>query len=277
MHLGIVNNNNKYEFKVHRKDAITNVQIRPESCHDDKVKHGVFKGYILRAKAICSAQYLEEEIKFIKQIFIENGYDEKSLDKIIQDINKRKTRKKETKTGRYTSLPWIPGLSQKLKKIFKKADCVVSFKSPRNLESILTSKNKPKLPPNSQPGVYFIPTGCKAGYTGETKKQIRTRNTEHEKATFEGDTDDAMAEHKETCNCDIDWSKTKTLAVEPRWFKRKIREALEIRRLKTGPDDLKGLNRDYGDYVSTTTWAPLFEKINQMKKSPTFDSMTSRE
>ena len=82
------------------------------------------------------------------------------------------------------------------------------------------------------------------------------------KSTFEEDTDDAMTKHKETCNCDIDWSKTKSLAVETRWFKRKIREVLEIRRLKTGPDDLKGLNRDYGDYVTTTTWAPLFEKIN---------------
>ena len=271
----INNKNNQYEFKIHRKDAITNVQIKPKSCHDDKVKEGVFKGYILRAKAICSKEHLEEEIKFIKTIFVENGYDEKRLDKIIQNTEKRKARKKESSTTRYTSLPWIPGLSQKLKKVFRKADCSVAFKSPRNLESILTSKNKPQLPPNSQPGVYFVPTGCQSGYTGETKKRISTRNTEHEKAVFTGYTKDAIAEHKESCDCPMDWEKTKTIAVEPIFFRRKVREALEIRRLKCGPENTKGLNRDLGDYVTTNTWSTLFDKVNIMKKTPTFESMTS--
>ena len=55
------------------------------------------------------------------------------------------------------------------------------------------------------------------------------------------------------CNCDINWENTKILAVEPIWFRRKVREALEIRRLKTGPSESKGLNRDLGDYVVTTT------------------------
>ena len=35
----------KYEFSVYRKAAITNVQIKPESCHDPKVLRGVFKGF----------------------------------------------------------------------------------------------------------------------------------------------------------------------------------------------------------------------------------------
>ena len=177
---------------------------------------------------------------------------------------------------RYASLPWIPGLSQKLKKVFQKADCKVSFKSPRNLESILTSRNKPKMPDNSQPGVYFFPTGCGLGYTGETKKRIQTRNQEHEEAVFKGNTEeDAIAEHADSCNCELDWTKTKTIAVEPIWFRRKVREALEIRRLKTGPEQERGLNRDLGDYVTTRTWWPLFEKINTSKEAPTFESMTS--
>ena len=160
--------------------------------------------------------------------------------------------------------------------MFKKAECKLSFKSPRNLESILTSKNKPKLPPNSQPGVYFKSVGCKRGYTGETKKLVRTRNSEHEKAVFKGDVKgDAFAEHQENCQCEIDWQSVRTLAVEPVWYKRKIREALEIRRLKTGPDDPRGLNRDLGDFVTTNTWSPLFDKINTMNILPTLETMTS--
>ena len=270
--------NHEYEFKIHRKDAITNIQIKPNSCHDDKIKNGVFKGYILRAKSLCSEKYLVDEIKFIKNIFIENGYNEAKLNKIIKEttITIKKPKTKANSKNRFTSLPWIPGLSQKLKRVFKQADCTVSFKSPRNLESILTSKIKPRLPANSQPGVYFISTGCGKGYTGETKKQIKTRTIEHEKAVFKGDINgDATAEHSTACNCEINWEHTKTLAVEPVWFKRKVREALEIRRLETGPSEPKGLNRDLGDYVTTDTWSMLLKKINTAKCVPTFESMSS--
>ena len=116
-------------------------------------------------------------------------------------MEKAKPKKKQNPKS-YTSLPWIPGLSQKLRKSFKKFGCEISFKSPKNLNSILTNRNKPQLPPNSKPGVYFVPTGCKAGYTGETKKKISSRNTQNEKAVFKGQVeDDALAEHKQTCEC----------------------------------------------------------------------------
>ena len=193
------------------------------------------------------------------------------------DMKKPKPQKDDSDTKKYTSLPWIPGLSGQLKKCFKKAKCVVSFKSPRNLNSILTSRNKPQLPPFSHPGCYFIPTGCKSGYTGETKKRICKRNTEHEKAIFNGDVEgDALAEHRETCDCEIKWENVKTLSVEPVWFRRKVREALEIRRLRTGPGQPKGLNRDHGDYVTTNTWSSVFDKINEKEHLTigTFKSMT---
>ena len=77
------------------------------------------------------------------------------------------------------------------------------------------------------------------------------------------------------CNCDINWENTKTLAVEPIWFRRKVREALEIRRLKTGPSESKGLNRDLGDYVTTSTWSSLLNKVNKVKGVHTFQNLTS--
>ena len=49
--------NGKYDFNIHRKEAITNVQIKPESCHDEKVKNDIFKGFIYRATKICSKKY----------------------------------------------------------------------------------------------------------------------------------------------------------------------------------------------------------------------------
>ena len=77
----------QYDFKVHRQNAITNVQIKHTCCHDDQIKYGVFKGFIRRAKEICSPQYLKEEVEFLINVFIENGYKETTLRKITANHN----------------------------------------------------------------------------------------------------------------------------------------------------------------------------------------------
>ena len=109
---------------------------------------------------------------------------------------------------------------------------------------------------------------------------IDSRNTQHEKAIFDANRKDAIAAHVcdcDVCDCDKKLDRTQVLAVEPVWYRRKVRESLEIRRLKTGPDEERGLNKDLGDYVTTSTWNPLFEQNNSDPRSKvkTFESMTS--
>ena len=57
----------KYGFKVFRKPAITNVMLKPSSSVDPKMIEGVFKGFVARAKRICSDRYLHDEIEFFYQ------------------------------------------------------------------------------------------------------------------------------------------------------------------------------------------------------------------
>ena len=84
-------------------------------------------------------------------------------------------------TKQTITLPWIPGLSPKLRKNYKKAGYKTVFKSGASIKRLLTSRNKSKLPKNSQPGVYKIPCPCTPQpYIGETKLQIRTRTEQHE-------------------------------------------------------------------------------------------------
>ena len=94
---------------------------------------------------------------------------------------------------------------------------------------------------------------------------------------FEGNVkNDAIAAHTSVCGCEARFDETQVVAVEPVWFRRKVREALEIRRLQTGPNDTNGINKDNGDYVTTSTWKPLFNQINSdsRAKIKTFESMT---
>ena len=67
------------------------------------------------------------------------------------------------------------------------------------------------------------------------------------------------------------------LAVEPVWYRRKVRETLEIPCVRTGLDDTQGFNKDNGDYVIRTTCDPLFNQINLDSRAnvKTFESMTN--
>ena len=58
--VNVINNGEgAYEFQVYRKDAITNLMIKPNSSVDPNMYKGVFKGFLARAVRICSAQYLQ--------------------------------------------------------------------------------------------------------------------------------------------------------------------------------------------------------------------------
>ena len=67
-------------------------------------------------------------------------------------------------------------------------------------------------------------------------------------------------EHTKECHGQFDWLPPKTLRISPYMYERKIREALEINKLKTVNEKDKTftvLNRDKGDYATTSAWLPL--------------------
>ena len=254
-----------YQFKIHRKQAITNVQIKKHSSHDPKIMNGIFKGFVHRATKLCSKKHLLSELEFLTNVFVENGYEKQSLHNIIKERTSRSTDNGTVK--KYISLPWVPGLSQKLKKIFKKADYTPVFKSGKNLKDILTSKNKPKLPDNSHPGVYKLKCSCGKNYVGETKLKISKRIDQHHICTTEGKWErSAVAEHSKSCHGSFNWySKENTLKVTCHNFERKVREALEIQYHLCSPK-YGGLNQDDGQYVTSTFWQPMLSHLREQKK-----------
>ena len=133
----VINNGmGKYEFDIHRKNAITNVQVKPESSHDPGILQGVFKGFVHRAIKICSERYIDSELNFLKHVFVENGYKETDLCKIIEEVKLKFTHDRvdiatatvNEDTLQTISLPWIPGVSPKLRKVYRKAGYKVVFK-----------------------------------------------------------------------------------------------------------------------------------------------------
>ena len=147
----------------------------------------------------------------------------------------------------------------------KKIGKDIAFTSGKNLQQILCQKSKPKLLQNSQPGVYQLDCSCNGKYICESKKRVLTRCIEHQQDSMSGKWESYGAtEHTKECHGQFNWLHPKTVRISPYMYERKIREALEINKLKTINEKDKTftvLNRDNGEYVTTNSWKPLFMKL----------------
>ena len=282
----------RYEFKVHRKNAITNVQVRPESGHDPNILNGIFKGFVHQALKICSPQHLEDEMEFLVGVFKENGYDERVLRKWMRQVREKLDRRINTSTEANEStetndsneqmqtvtLPWIPGVSPSLKKAFRKAGFKVAFKAGANLQTILSKKNKVKLPPNSNPGVYKIPCPCGIPpYVGKTKLKTCTRFGQHQDYIHKEQWErSGAAQHARTCPAGPDFANATMLKTEGRHFERSVRESLEIQRHRSAPK-FGGMNQDDGQYVKTSFWMPFMDTITKEEREREERSIRRRE
>ena len=200
------------------------------------------------------------------------GYQKDELKKIVEQVKAKfegTEDEREENTGEnqgIVTLPWIPKVSPRLRKVYKKAGIKVVFKSGANLKTILTAKNKTKLPKNSHPGVYRIPCSGhpdKNPYIGETKLKIDTRVKQHYDDVILGKVKPSgVIVHAKDCANVIDWDNATTLKREDRWFPRKVREALEIQYHNSEPEN-GGMNLDNGPYVKTKFWKPMFEFLQK--------------
>ncbi|XP_065640445.1 uncharacterized protein LOC136073034 [Hydra vulgaris] len=272
----IINTNNfHYDFKIHRKPAITNIQIKPNSNINPAITSGVFKGFISRASKICSPKYLQDKIQFIINMFVENGHKKSELELITKNYLKIKNNPvgvvaDQTKNGNITiKLPWIPRIGSKLRKELKRYGAKVIFTTPPTLKRILCN-NKSKLLPNSKPGVYKLTCSCGGVYIGETKKKIIQRSIEHQINSMKGNWHASGAtEHCKNCHGVFNWMHLKTIAFKSNYHERKIRESLEINYAQTNYEIRHFpplLNKDNGVKIASNSWRPLFKKIIEISK-----------
>ena len=264
--------NNKYEFKVHRKKAITNIHIKPTSCIDPHTMKSIFKGFLHRAHSICSEKYIKEEEKLLIDMFAENGHNKQLLKNLVVEYNNKKNNKNnhenKTQNEDYTNLkklPWIPNISPKIKLAFKKIGKDIAFTSGRNLQQIICQKIKPKLLPNSQPGVYQLDCSCNGKYIGKSKNRVLTRCIKHQQDSMSEKWElSGATEHTKECHGQFVWLHPKKVRILSCMYEGKLREALEINKLRTINENNKTftvLNRDNGDYITMNSWRPLFLKM----------------
>ena len=257
----IVNRKNKkIEFNVHYKPTATNITIKKRSNHPESTKQGIIKSFTDRANALCDPIYLPDEIKNIKEIFVENGYTEEEVNTTIRKRSHHAERKNDENRG-VIVLPNIPNFSAKFSKIARQHKFKIAYKTQNQVKD-LKSKAKAPLGERKSKVVYNIPCKCRSySYTGETKRQWKTRKKEHEdkvRLTNEdiaagnidtanrrmNEGDGGLAKHASTCLSGIDWQNAKIVNHESGWSPRKFLEGIEsLREKNSGKIPLNSYNQ----------------------------------
>ena len=181
--------NNRYEFKVHRKKAITNIHIKPTLCIDPNIIKIVFKGFLYKADLIYFEKCIKEEEKFSIHIFLENGHSKRLSKTLVINYRNKKNNKNNNENNTENrdykiqkKLPWISNISPKIERGFMKIRKDIVFTSWKRLQLFCGKKTSP----NYYQIVYQLDCSCNGKYNGKSKKRVFTRCIEHQEDSMSG-------------------------------------------------------------------------------------------
>ena len=142
-----------------------------------------------------------------------------------------RTRHHEEERAR-VSIPFVPGLSNRLQRIFQRAGCCVASRPPLSLGALLTKK-KPRMERRGL--VYRITCDeCDWSYVGETGRTLRDRVQEHKRAVRNWSRSSEIANHVEETGHRVNWEGATTLTKESSHFQRVFKEACFSRSHNSG-------------------------------------------
>lgn len=236
-----LNNDGTLKTSVYRKQTHTDQYLNFDSHHHLDHKKSVVRTLIHRANSIITEKEdKDKEISHIKQALSANGY--KSW--ILKLPPNKKRQEPEVQTTEKTKtlsigLPYIRGTSEILQRTFKQYGFTTYHKPFNSIREMLVHP-KDKTETLKQSGVIYHITcdTCKETYIGETARPLGTRIEEHKKQNTS-----AILEHHQKSGHRINWDSVKILDRESSMLKRKVKEALHIKRHRPA------LNRDTGLYL----------------------------
>ena len=179
----------------------------------------------------------KKEVDHVQTALKANDYESWALNiPAKKDKPPSQQHRKDSTTRPTIGLPYIRGLSETLGRIFRQHG-VTSYHKPINtLKNNLVRPKDRTIKEKKSGAIYLIKCEtCSKEYIGETSRPLGKRLDEHRRLTSS-----AIREHMDTTGHTIDWQNVKILEREQHDMKRKIKEAIHIRKRKPA------LNRDLG-------------------------------
>ena len=240
----------KFVTSVYRKPTFSGVYTHFDSFLPEVYKVGMIYTLAYRCFKMCSdwAKF-HEELNFLKQVFLKNGYPLLFIDKCFKMvINKLVIKRPQvTKVEKKTlilSLPYLGGIylqtRTKLRKSFKSIlNCCklqIVFKSQRKLANVFRFKDR--LPFDLVSGVVYKYTcgRCNSSYYGETDIHLKVRSGEHigiSPLTFrkvKPSRESAIRDHLLNCNNIPSFDEFTILAYGHHKYILEIKESLFVKR-----------------------------------------------
>ena len=231
--------------RVYRKPTHTDRYLHYRSYHPPAVKNGIIRTLLHRSRNICQdTTTLNQELAHLTTVFQRNGYPRPLIRRALR-ISPTPTNRERPEPKATVSIPFVKGVSERIKRICAKSGIRVYFRANRTLGSLL-SNIRPKRDPHDTKGViYQIPClDCDRSYIGETGRTLKTRLTEHRRNCRNGDVQrSGVAQHSIEDDHRIDWKESVVIDREMNLYRRRVKEALYIRKFPN-------FNQDQGLIVS---------------------------
>ena len=168
---------------------------------------------------------------------------------------------KETIKAR-VPMPYISGLSEELRRIFRDHNCDLYHKPQNTLRQLLCCPKDPAKKEESTGSIYRVDCGgtsghpCSSFYVGETERVLKDRSAEHRRPSS---TTSEVSAHLHLDGRPKHHISPESISILDRdddWLRRGIKEAIYIRGLK--PD----INVRPGRYNLSHTWDALIGSCN---------------
>lgn len=204
-----------------------------------KYKKSVVTALTDRAIKFSHAQFRPNNLKKIKNTLINNNYPKKFIEPIIKSRIQRhynnniKQKSNESSPQKYISLPYIPEITNPIKKILKPHNIQIAEKPSNNSKNFFT-KLKPNIPKDEQTNVIYKIncSDCNQVYIGQTKQYLKNRVQNHKNSIRYGNTDHrtALAKHATENLHNFDFKNVEILDKENNYKKRSIKEMIHIKK-----------------------------------------------
>ncbi|XP_070401572.1 uncharacterized protein [Nothobranchius furzeri] len=224
--------NGNLNIEVYRKPTHTDQYLLFDSHHSLEHKLGVIKTLHHRAEHVPSKpEGKKKERTHIKESLKTCGYPNWAFIKSAKMHRKEdQTPAREDKKDRCNNLviPYVAGVSEKLRRVFSKHNIPVYFRPSNTLRHKLVHPKdktaKHKL--DNVVSAVQCSEGCPDLYIGETKP-LHKRMAQHRRATSTGQ-DSAVHLHQKDKGHSFEDANVHILDREDRWFERGVKEAIYV-------------------------------------------------
>jgi hypothetical protein len=196
---------------------------------------------------ICSTREAwNKEKTILEKLALKNGYPKEIIKRGEHKANIKNTKinASNNKPKRVT-LPSIPKVTAKLRRIFRKYNIQIAVNPGRKISSILTEHKKYFRDPLLNSGVYKITCSCGKSYFGQTKRSIKKRFNEHLGYIRRGENKSGISTHVLEEDHEITLDNVKWIRRDKDLVDRVIREGYNICWFKNNVNENECGNLNY--------------------------------